>query len=48
MRLGSRGSLAIRKGAPRVATLAIEELLDGEAEGLTRKCIDMALVACVI
>jgi hypothetical protein len=31
------------KGARHRATLAIEELLDGEAEALTRKAIEMAL-----
>src|SRR5690348_5492586 len=31
------------KGARHKATLAAEALLDGEAEGLTRKCIEAAL-----
>ncbi|WP_306114189.1 MULTISPECIES: DUF5681 domain-containing protein [unclassified Roseovarius] len=31
------------KGARHVTTRAIEELLQGEAEGLTRKAVDMAL-----
>jgi hypothetical protein len=31
------------QGSRNAATLAIEELLDGEAEGLTRKAIDLAL-----
>lgn len=31
------------KGARHRTTLAVEELLDGEAEGLTRKAVDMAL-----
>jgi hypothetical protein len=31
------------RGSRNAATLAIEELLDGEAEGLTRKAIDLAL-----
>src|SRR5215472_4698677 len=31
------------KGARHKATLAAEALLDGEAEGLTRKCVEMAL-----
>ena len=30
------------KGAKNKRTLALETLLEGEAEGLTRKCIDMA------
>src|SRR5215467_13576350 len=30
-------------GARHKATLAAEALLDGEAEGLTRKCVEMAL-----
>jgi hypothetical protein len=41
------GSTANRKGRPRgskhKATLAAQALLDGEAEGLTRKAIDLAL-----
>ena len=40
------------KGRPQgfrnAATPQVEDLLDGEAEGLPPKCIDMALVACVI
>ena len=31
------------KGARHKTTLAVEELLQGEAEGLTRKAVDMAL-----
>jgi hypothetical protein len=31
------------KGARNAATLAAEALLDGEAEALTRKCVEMAL-----
>src|SRR3954452_6217860 len=31
------------KGARHRATMAIEEMLAGEAEALTRRCIDMAL-----
>src|SRR5215472_5185933 len=31
------------KGARHKATLAAEALLDGEAEGLTRKCVEAAL-----
>jgi hypothetical protein len=31
------------KGARHKATLAAEALLDGDAEGLTRKCVEMAL-----
>lgn len=31
------------KGARHKTTLAIEELLDGEAEGLTRKAVELAL-----
>ena len=30
------------KGSKNKRTLALEALLEGEAEGLTRKCIDMA------
>jgi hypothetical protein len=41
---GKSGNPAGRpKGARNEATLAIEELLDGEAEALTRKAIDKAL-----
>ena len=41
---GRSGNPAGRpKGARNAATLAIEELLDGEAEALTRKLIDKAL-----
>lgn len=46
------GSTANRKGRPRgskhKATLAAQELLDGEAEGLTRKCIELALDGDVV
>jgi hypothetical protein len=38
-----RGNPGRPKGARRRATLAAEALLDGEAEGLTRKAVDMAL-----
>src|SRR4029077_9770990 len=31
------------KGARNAATVAAEALLDGEAEALTRKCVEMAL-----
>src|SRR4029453_5842349 len=31
------------KGSRHKATLAAMELLDGEAEGLTRKCVEMAM-----
>jgi Family of unknown function (DUF5681) len=41
---GRSGNPAGRpKGARNKATLAIEELLDGEAEALTRKAVDKAL-----
>ncbi|WP_374572795.1 hypothetical protein [Phenylobacterium sp.] len=36
------------KGARHKVTLAVEELLDGEAEKLTRKAIDMALAGDVV
>lgn len=38
-----RGNPGKPKGARSRATVAAEALLDGEAEGLTRKAIDMAL-----
>ncbi len=41
---GSSGNPAGRsQGSRNKATLAIEALLDGEAEGLTRKAVDLAL-----
>jgi hypothetical protein len=39
----SAGNEGRPKGARHKATLAIEALLDGEAEGLTRKVIELAL-----
>lgn len=38
-----RGNPGRPKGARHRATLAAEALLDGEAEGLTRKAVEMAL-----
>lgn len=38
-----RGNPGRPKGARHHATLAAEALLDGEAEGLTRKAVEMAL-----
>lgn len=37
------GNLGKPKGARHKATKAVEDLLQGEAEGLTRKAVDMAL-----
>jgi hypothetical protein len=31
------------KGARHRATMAVQELLEGEAEALTRKCVDLAM-----
>src|SRR6516225_9737517 len=43
-RKGRSGNPAGRPlGARNAATLAVEAMLDGEAEKLTRKCIDLAL-----
>ena len=43
-RKGQSGNPAGRpRGARNSATLAVEAMLDGEAEALTRKAIDMAL-----
>ena len=39
----SRGNSGRPKGARNKATLAIEALLDGEAELITRKAVDLAL-----
>jgi hypothetical protein len=36
------------KGARHKATLAAEAMLDGEAEGLTRKVLDMALAGDIV
>src|SRR5205823_13869149 len=38
-----RGNPGRPKGARHKSTLAIEALLEGEAEGIGRKCIEMAL-----
>src|SRR5829696_2810004 len=38
-----RGNPGRPKGARHKATLAAEALLDGEAEGLTRKAVELAL-----
>ena len=43
MRTTKRGPISRPPGARHKATLAAEALLDGEAEGLTRKAIDAAL-----
>jgi hypothetical protein len=43
-RKGQSGNPAGRpRGARNIATLACEAMLDGEAEALTRKCIELAL-----
>lgn len=39
----ARGNPGRPKGARHKATLAVEKLLDGEAEGLTRKAVELAL-----
>lgn len=39
----ARGNPGKPKGARHRITRAVEELLDGEAEGLTRKAVEMAL-----
>lgn len=42
-RRGNRASRGRPPGARNRATLAAERLLDGEAEAITRRCIEMAL-----
>ena len=43
-RKGQSGNPAGKpKGARHKATMAVQELLEGEAEALTRKCVDLAM-----